>query len=254
MNSDISRLLQEWPYDPKNPIRIIPADDGRSVLQVRLPLGIEQYELDGRPDGKTYKQHDTVLDEVNSRLQEHILQHAGDTGFSLTEDDMDRLQEEAILIYYRYLMLFQVSEYERVERDTGHNLRVCELMERYTDNTEARNSVLQFKPYILRMHAMAQIMLCMQSDQESKAGKIVEDTIQSIESLEAIDSPAFQFERLRSLKYLYAVRKQIADSVLPVNPVQRLQQELSLAVAEENYERAAELRDRLRNIGRDEGY
>ena len=51
MKHDLSQLLHDWPYDPEHTMRIVTAGDGRSVLQVRLPLGIEQYELEGRPDG-----------------------------------------------------------------------------------------------------------------------------------------------------------------------------------------------------------
>ena len=48
---DIRDLLRDWPYDADNAVRIVPCADGRDVLQVRTPVGIEQYELEGRPDG-----------------------------------------------------------------------------------------------------------------------------------------------------------------------------------------------------------
>ena len=43
---DVRRLLENWPYDPDKNIRVLRGRDGRELLQVRLPLGLEQYELD----------------------------------------------------------------------------------------------------------------------------------------------------------------------------------------------------------------
>ena len=50
-SADLRKILKSWPYDPEQDARIIRGDDGRDLLQVRTPLGIEQYEMDGRPDG-----------------------------------------------------------------------------------------------------------------------------------------------------------------------------------------------------------
>ena len=102
MSSDISEILGEWPYDQDRTLRIIIAADGRSVLQVRLPLGMEQYELDGRPDGAKPYGRDTVLDEFETRLQDHIRENGSDSGFTLSHDDFTQLQNEGILFYYRY--------------------------------------------------------------------------------------------------------------------------------------------------------
>ncbi len=48
---DLRKLLKGWTYDPENDARLLRGDDGREILQVRTILGIEQYEMDGRPDG-----------------------------------------------------------------------------------------------------------------------------------------------------------------------------------------------------------
>ena len=48
---DLSSLLRGWKYDEDNNVRRFRTKAGREVLQVRLPLGVEQYELNGRPAG-----------------------------------------------------------------------------------------------------------------------------------------------------------------------------------------------------------
>ncbi|MEC9352291.1 MAG: DNA helicase UvrBC, partial [Planctomycetota bacterium] len=49
--TDISKILQDWKYGDDDHVRRVTTASGDEVLQVRLPLGIEQYELEGRPDG-----------------------------------------------------------------------------------------------------------------------------------------------------------------------------------------------------------
>ena len=44
--------------------------DGREVMQVRLPLGIEQYELSGRPDGHRPHDAESAFDYHLERSQQ----------------------------------------------------------------------------------------------------------------------------------------------------------------------------------------
>jgi protein-arginine kinase activator protein McsA len=66
-----------------------------------------------------------------------------------------------------------------------------------------------------------------------------------------IDTPAFQFERVRSLNYLKATLKQIHEK--KDNPLDTLKSELKEAVDEEDYEKAASIRDRIREAENAEG-
>ena len=61
-----------------------------------------------------------------------------------------------------------------------------------------------------------------------------------------IDTPAFQFEKVRSLNYLKATLKQIHEK--KASPADALKSQLAEAIDEEDYERAAVLRDRIREI------
>jgi len=248
MNTDISDFLNAWEYDSKNTIRKIKTEDGRELLQVRKPLGIEQYELDGRPDGKKPFGKEFVLTEYLDRLQRH-LKLPGDEGFSISKDDYALLHEEAIFIYNRYLILFQIGDYERTVRDTEHNLKVCEFLESYYSDKEDGSRLLQYKPYILRMNAVSRSLICMKQHMNELARSILEDALNEIQNMQEINNMTFQFEKMRSLNYIKAMLDEISDNK-KITMVDSLKMELDNAIKIENYEKAAELRDQIRRLAK----
>ena len=246
MSIDITDILSEWEFDPDDQYRVVQARDGRDVLQVRQPLGIEQYELDGRPDGDTPFGKESMLDETTERLASHRHRHGNDAGFKIGHDEFALLQNEGVLYYYRYYILFQIGDYERTSMDTNHNLKICEIVERYAHQDD-KNDILQFRPYILRMNATARAMVLLGEGQNPQAYAILERAIENVRRLPEVDTPTFHFERVRSLQYLRAALREIkANKVRP--PVDRLRLELRDAVNNEEYERAAQLRDRIRDL------
>ncbi len=247
MSQDLSHILRDWPYDPRETIRLITADDGREVLQLRLPLGLEQYELTGRPDGLRPMDEESYLHHLEHQAARYVETHGSDIGFRIDHQEAVELHSEGVLFYYRYLLLFQINDYRRVISDTEHNLRLCRLLERYCPEEEDRNAVLQFRPYILRMNAVAKAMAMLQGDLPGSPEAAVKLAIEEIDGLEEIDSPAFQLEKVRSVNYLRETLKQVAAS--PGKESDKLKRELEAAVREENYERAAQLRDRLNSLG-----
>ncbi len=246
MSADITEILREWEFDSDNQIRIIQAEDGRQVLQVRQPMGIEQYELDGRPDGKKPFGRESALDEFQARLENHRSAHGSEKGFTLSHDDFATLQGEGVLYYFRYLVLFQIGDFARTARDTEHNLSLFALVERFVDSDDDRKEILQYKPYVLRMNAIARAMISLHKEMRSAAEDILSSAISAIEDMGDIDTPAFQFERARSLNYLKATLRQIHEK--RESPAEALKLELQSAVENEDYERAAALRDRIREI------
>ena len=251
---DISYLLDNWEYDPEDSVRLVRAEDGRQVMQVRLPLGIEQYELDERPDGFRPFGMPTLLDEIERRLAEHNREHRSDEDFAIDDDSFEMLQSEGLLFYYRYLMLYQIGDYERTARDTGHNLRLCSMVERYYKNEDSKGLLLQYmqyKPYIVRVNALSRSMIALNQDKRDSAVAIIEEAIQSIEDLVEIDTTIFQFERMRSMSLLKETLEQIKSQ--NVSEFERLEYELETAVEEENYERAVKLRDAISSLLESDG-
>lgn len=251
-SNDLTDILNAWQYDPDQSVRIVVADNGRSVLQVRLPLGLEQYEMEGRPDGARPRGFATMLEAVEDKLTRHVVEHGNDAEFRITVEDATELNMEGVLFYYRYLLLYQLRYYDMVVRDTRHNLNLCDMLERYCDNEDARNSVLQFRPYIIRMNAAARIQAIAAGEMEGDIEQVTDEAVNLIESLEEIDRPAFQFERVRSVNYLRALQKKTSqDGTESDSTTNRLEKELRDAVEQEDYERAARLRDMIRRVDKE---
>jgi len=250
MDPDLKALLESWPYDPDDSVRVVPMADGRSVMQVRLPLGIEQYELDGRPDGQRPHDADSVLDHHLAQLEK--AKAAGkESTFRLNPDECVELFNEGVLYYYRYLHLFQLKDWPRTVRDTMRNLRLFDLVHSHAARDEDKHYLEQWRPYVLRVNAIAAAMIELDENDHQKALAIVKATAETIGSLPEIDEDTFKFERHRSLEALHELADQIEKSK-PLTELEKLERQLDHAVTTEHYERAAELRDRIRVLRRDD--
>lgn len=246
MSKDITHLMEEWEYDPEETVRYVECPDGRQVLQIRLPLGIEQYELDGRPDGVKPFGRESVLDEIEFRLEKFIFENGEDGGYSIDHNDYVLMQNEGFLYYSRYVTFFQIGDYERCSKDTAHNLRMCDLVERYCTNKEDKMSTLQYRPYILRVNALSRSMLHLGNNEKKQALEVIETAIKDIESASPVSTKVFRFERERSLEQLKGTLEQLAK--FKVGELEQLEAELESAVEDEDYERAMELRDRISTL------
>ncbi len=244
MYIDMTELLKQWDYDPENTVRIQKLRDGREVLQLRQPFGIEQYELTGRPDGKRPFNKGSILEEYLDRVERWKKTRNSDDGFKLKHEDFLLLQSEGILYYSRYLILFQMEDYERTARDTAHNLLICDLVEKYADNEDDRKELLQYMPYILRVNAIAKAKIQEGKKLKNAARQILRSAIELIQNIPQVDTPTFQIEKRRSIESLKNQLTEIASDQ-HTSPLEKLQNELDQAVEAENYEKAAKLRDTI---------
>ena len=246
MELDLSEILNEWEFDPDNYMRVLKLADGREVLQVRQPLGIEQYELDGRPDGKHPFNKGSVLEEFLDRLNYHQFLFKTDETYSLSHDDFLLLHDEEMLYYARYLLLYQMGDFERTSRDTAHNLKICDIIERYLADEHEKAELLQYRPYIIRMNAIARAYLLLEKGMGEQARDTLRNAIEAIQSMPEIETPTFKLEKERSLDSLRSRLIEITGDEL--SEVEQLSLELEQAVSLEDYEKAAELRDKINSI------
>jgi hypothetical protein len=245
---DLRSWLESWSYDPEEDARIVQAEDGREILQVRLPLGIEQYELEGRPDGQRPHGRESLLEYHLAQLE-----RARTTGtaaaFNLKPEECIELFNEATLYYYRYLRLFQLKHWERTLRDTARNMRLFDFVHAHAEREEDQLYLEQWRPYLLRMHAMAGALLALDQDDHEEALGIVNAALEQIEGLDDLDDESYEFEQKRSIMALRELVDQI-EEIRPLPEIERLRRELAKAVESQAFERAAELRDRIRLLAK----
>jgi hypothetical protein len=245
-SNDLRSWLESWPYDPEHDVRLARGEDGREILQVRLPMGLEQYELDGRPDGQRPRGAESLLAYHLARFQE--AKAAGkETEFALTAEECAELFTEGTLYYCRYLRLFELKDWARTIRDTGRNLSLFEFVHHHAEREEDQMYLEKWRPYVLRMNATAAAMLALERDAHDQALQLVHQATQRIEALDELDDEAFRFERGRSLLALQELREHI-EQIRPLPELERLQRELARAIETQAFERAAELRDRIRTL------
>ena len=246
---DLRDLLASWPYDPDHEARIVRGRDGREILQVRTPLGIEQFELDGRPDGLHPHGAESALAHHRQRY-DWAKADGRDAGFKLSAGDCAELFNEGTLYYYRYLRLFQLRDWPRTLRDTGRNLQAFDFVRRHAARDEDRSYLEKWRPYLVRMNGAAAALQELEQGAHDRALECVNAAVQQIESLEDLDDETFQFERQRSLLALRELSEQIGQT-RPVSRLELLERQLRRAVESQEFERAAELRDRIRGLRRE---
>src|ERR1051326_2507865 len=243
---DLTETLKAWPYDPEKDARIVRAKDGREVLQVRTPLGIEQMEIDGRPDGARPHGMESAL-EFYLMLLETAKVAGEESDFHLTPRVCAELFNEGTLYYFRYVRLFQLRDWTRTIRDTKRNLRAFDFVYEYAEREEDQQFLERWRPYILRIYHSAGALLELDKPSFEKALRLTNQAIQEIEDLGEMDDDTFRFEKERSLTALRELADQIEKN-RPLSELEKLHKQLQKAVDRQEFERAAELRDKIKGM------
>jgi hypothetical protein len=249
MNFDISDLLNHWEYQAGQiVVRRFKGKDGKEKIQLRVDLGLLQMDAFGRPDGKKPFGHETLFEHFKARLQKHMDANGGEEeGFKLDAEDCSKLQQEAIQFHHRYICLFQLKDYAAVVRDTERNIDVFDFVEKYAEQREMAWSVQQLRPQLLMMQVRAKATMALDSGDHDGALQAAEDGMEELRQFYArIERPDLS-DQSAEIQSLQAYMEEIR-STRPISERERLEQSLSEAVAREDYEKAAELRDKLRKL------
>jgi len=245
---DISPQLRSWEYDIRQDmmVRRIMGIDGRPKIQMRLDLGILQMEEDGRPDGKRPHGKPSLLDYFESIVFKMEKKYGSSKNFNLDRDDCYALQQEGIQYYYRYLCFFQLGDYQRAERDTARNLRMFDFVKKYAQEKTLAEEFEQYRPYVMMMNTRAKVLNALKAKNTNQAVSEINHGINKIENIYSQrDSSGKQPKT--ELSFLRNWAEEIVKHSVPTRK-QRLVEELKIAVENEEYEKAAKIRDKLNRM------
>ena len=245
MSLDLNTILKDWPHENRAiKVRKIVGLDGRQKLQLRIDLGVLQMEVTGRPDGVRPHGCESLL--TYHQLRAAQKEAEGET-YELTPEQCAALQQEGIQYYHRYLSLFQINDFAGVVRDTQRNLDLFDFVAAHTERDELSWTLQQFRPYVLMMHTRARASILLAQ------GKFPEAMTEIQRGRDAISD----FFQRSNFPELAAKSSEIAflDEWLqevgakrPLSKLEVMQREMQSAIAKELYERAAELRDKIRQL------
>ncbi|MFO0910555.1 MAG: UvrB/UvrC motif-containing protein [Isosphaeraceae bacterium] len=245
MSKDITHVLAGWDYEPDDvQVRIVTGDDGRDKLQTRLDLGVLQMELVGRPDGTRPNGHESLLDAHEDRAR--AAQERGEP-YVLDSRACAALMREGYQYYQRYLAAFHIQRYDLVMRDTARNLRLFEFVVRHAGRQRDKLKFDQYRPYVLMMNSRARASMALATNDYAAALALIDEGVEAIRAFLREYNQADNEAECAELGSLLRWRREV-ESERPVGPIERLEQQLALAVALEEYEEAARLRDQLQRL------
>lgn len=249
MKKDITAIFKDWAFDPRDICaRKITGLDGRTKLQVRLDIGLLQMEINGRPDGTRPHGQESVLAYYLDKLKGYRDENGSEEGFFLNEEAGSELGQEGLLYYHRYICLLRLGDYEAVVRDTSHSLAIFDLLKSFVQAEEDKLSFEQYRPYVIMINTRARGEIFLQRNDYDSALEVVKEGIGAIRSFfEVFEEPELT-ESNEELQALESWAEEISRG-RPMSKKQWLTQQMQEAIAEEAYEKAAQLRDRLWTLG-----
>ncbi len=244
MNLDLQTITRGWDYQPGRVIaRWVSGDDGVRRVQLRVDLGVLQMDLEGRPDGRRPHGYESLLDY--HRQIERTSPTAPRARLSPAE--CGELQQEAVQYYYRYLAFAALEFTDGLLRDTEHNLEIIRLVQRLAPDETVSWQFVQFFPYVRMMNAQARAQKLLDNQQPEDAERLVASSIEEIRAFAQEHGLPTEPARMGELHTLEEFRARILAR-RPVSPAEKMRAEMEEAIAAEDYERAALLRDELRRM------
>jgi hypothetical protein len=236
-SQDIDHVLREWAYQPGViSARLVRAHDGREVLQMRLEMGLLQMETAGRPDGQTPDGAETYLDYL---IEQSV---GGDQSFVLTEAQCFEVDREFLQFYQRRVCLLALREFARAVEDADHTLTLMDFVVRHSPDPQWTLSHEQYRPFVLFHRIQAAAMTELQRSGPEAAIEEINRGLQRIREVFVAADAEEQFDEHELVSQLNQMKETLRAEF---DVGQTLAEQLADAVAAEEYERAARLRDEI---------
>jgi len=241
MGQDIDAALRGWDFKPSVvQARLIDAEDGRQVLQMRVDLGILQMELSGRPDGTRPHGFPTYHDYLKHQAAQA---QRGKRTFKLSEEQCVDADREFLQYYHRRICWLALRNYDRAIADADHNLAFMDFVRDHSPNEEYTLSHEQYRGFVLFHRTQAAAALAIERN-DPEAG--IDEIHEGLERIRAFFAEHGLEDKLDEDAMVQQLRK-IDAQIREMHGIKAtLREQLDEAVAKEEYETAARLRDALK--------
>ncbi|NLX04414.1 MAG: hypothetical protein GXY33_04640 [Phycisphaerae bacterium] len=259
MSKDIGSILRSWPSSDEGvDARVVVGTDGQPQLQLRLDCGLLQMVIDGRPDATKPHNCQTYLEYVTRRVAEV---KAEDPSRGVPRKAWAELDREMTQFYHRRVGMLAVarraqdggesstaaSYYERAVRDADYTLEAMDFIRDHCDDEDHVENHERYRPFVLWHRTIA-------LTQRRVLDKDFDEAVEQIKSGMGQIAKVYEDHGLTkwlrhdpSIAELRMLERQIRRQY---GVKQTLSEQLEVAIAAEDYENAARIRDQLKAKGR----
>ena len=236
----LDKLLSSWRFTQDTvQARETTGSDGRELLLLRIDMGALLMETTGRPDGFRPGGCDTYYDL--------LVAEAFREGESFLLDDQRcrEIDREFFQFYHRRIALLSLKRYAEALRDAEHTLRLMDFSSANSPDEDWTRMHEQYRPLVMFHRVQAAALVALEDARPREALRIIDEGSRLIRTPDSEDDPQpFDGEEFR--EKLEEMRSAITEHY-DLTP--SLTEQLAEAIASEQYERAAKLRDRIRHGG-----
>lgn len=236
--NNIDHILENWKFNPAAlMVRKATGDDGRGVIQMRIDLGVMQLETSGRPDGSKPGGFDNIYEKLFHESLERG-EH-----FDMDEERCFEVDREFVQFYHRRICWLQLKEYANAVKDADHTLKLMDFCRTHSPDENWTLSHEQYRPFVMFHRIQAAAFAVLEDDQGAELA--IEEINQGLESLRNMFEDfgaAERFDDEELVQQLSDLREELRKKY---RVGMTLSEKLADAVAREQYELAAKLRDEL---------
>jgi hypothetical protein len=241
MSQDIDPALEGWEFKPGVvQARLVQARDGRQVLQMRVDLGVLQVEPAGRPDGTRPHGEASYFDYL--KQQASAAGHGG-RPFVLSEEQCQEADREFVQYYYRRICWLALRNFAAAIADADHTLAFMDFVHDHSPNEEYTQAHEQYRGFVLFHRIQAAAGLAVERNKPEEA---IDEVNAGLERLHGFFAAFNAEEQMEENPMIQQLRK-MQEALRQAHGIEAtLQEQLARAVANEEYEAAAKIRDALR--------
>lgn len=239
MKQDIDFILEGWDYKPGSvQARLVQGPGGRQLIQMRLDLGLLQIETTGRPDGARPNGQKTYLAYLREQAR-----LAGDEKFVLTDEQCQEADREFVQFYHRRVCWLSLRKYASAVGDADHTLEFMDFVKEHSPSDEYTMAHEQYRGFVLFQRTQGAAMMQVENQQPERAVDEVRRGLERLRLFFEEHNLEEQMDDDAMVQHLRRIEKQLREDH---GITSTLHEQLDDAVAQEDYERAARLRDELK--------
>src|SRR3954469_23289473 len=181
MRRDMDEAIQGRPYEPDPGeviAREVQARDGRTVIQIRVELGVLQLEVTGRPDGARPHGFATYLDYL--RYKATGRGHSPgkqSTTWRMSQEHCNEADREFVQFYHRRVAWLALMRYDRALRDADHTLALMDFVVDHGISEEYVATHERFRGLVLFHRNQAAAAMALERRRPEEAIDVVREAI-----------------------------------------------------------------------------